>query len=146
MSEGKKPFTVSDRRHFTPQGEARGEDSGEEPAPPERPEAGRGGEAPGGEPESGPRGGEPAPGESIPGLDFSGLLISLAAQAGGLLAAESEAARAESLAGARAIIALLETLKEKTEGRRTPEEDEVMEGILYQLRMAYVAGTRKGGS
>jgi hypothetical protein len=29
-------------------------------------------------------------------------------------------------------------LREKTEGRRTPDEDQVLEGILYELRMGYV--------
>jgi hypothetical protein len=37
-------------------------------------------------------------------------------------------------------------LREKTEGRRTPDEDRILEGILYELRMAYVAGTRAGGA
>jgi hypothetical protein len=30
----------------------------------------------------------------------------------------------------------------KTDGRRTPEEDQLLEGLLYELRMAYVARAR----
>ena len=43
------------------------------------------------------------------------------------------------------MISLLEVLREKTEGRRTAEEDEVLEGLLYELRMQYVALSRRGG-
>jgi hypothetical protein len=36
------------------------------------------------------------------------------------------------------MIAILEMLRDKTQGRRSSEEDEVLESILYQLRMAYL--------
>jgi hypothetical protein len=49
---------------------------------------------------------------------------------------------APDLEGARAFITLLEVLNEKTEGRRTPEEDRVLESLLYQLRMEYLARTQ----
>ena len=42
--------------------------------------------------------------------------------------------------------AILEMLSDKTEGRRTPQEDEVLKGLLYELRMAYVEKSRAGGS
>ena len=38
------------------------------------------------------------------------------------------------------MIGVLEMLKDKTEGRRTPQEDQLLDGLLYELRMAYVAG------
>jgi hypothetical protein len=44
------------------------------------------------------------------------------------------------------VIGLLEVLRDKTEGRRTPEEDGLLDSILYELRMAYVARTRAGGA
>ncbi|PYQ12878.1 MAG: hypothetical protein DMF80_17030 [Acidobacteria bacterium] len=44
--------------------------------------------------------------------------------------------------GARSIVGLLEILKEKTEGRRTSDEDRVLDGLLYELRMAFVARSR----
>jgi hypothetical protein len=134
MSDDKKPFTVNDRRLFTPEGESRGEapEDSAAPAENEREVA----PAPAhGEPDDGP------PGE----LDFIGLLVSLGAQAGALLGG-GPGGTAENptvdLPAARSIIGLLETLERKTEGRRTPEEDQVMAGLLYELRMAYVARTR----
>jgi hypothetical protein len=48
--------------------------------------------------------------------------------------------------GARAFIDLLEVLKEKTQGRRTPEEDQVLEDLLYQLRMEFVARSQVKGA
>jgi hypothetical protein len=49
------------------------------------------------------------------------------------------------LEGARSLIELLGVLKEKTEGRRTPPEDQLIDGLLYELRMAYVQATKAGG-
>jgi uncharacterized protein DUF1844 len=43
------------------------------------------------------------------------------------------------------LIELLGVLKEKTEGRRTPQEDQLVEGLLYELRMAYVQATKAAG-
>ena len=52
----------------------------------------------------------------------------------------------EALEEARSLIGILEMLKDKTEGRRTPREDQVLDGLLYELRMAYVARAREGGA
>lgn len=126
MSDDKKPFTVNDRRHFTPEGGARSE------------------------PDTGARSGpEPLPPGADAGgsLDFIGLLVSLGAQASALLGL-SEAPGDEAplgttdLPGARSMIGLLEVLERKTEGRRTPEENQVLAGLLYELRMAYLARAR----
>lgn len=173
MSESKKSFTVKDRRHFTPEGQVReepekpvdaGESSGEassaaagadhEPSPPaadpedDRPVGSAPAEAPPGSSSSTP---EPGGGEAAGAgpADFGQFLLSLGAQAGMLLSGQGlpEGADAgEALAGARSIISILEMLKGKTEGRRTAQEDEVLEGLLYQLRMAYVERSRAGGS
>ena len=125
MSEEKKPFTVSDRRHFTAEGEVRKADADEAPAAPSE----------GGVVEEG-RGAYPA--------DFLGLLISLGAQASTLLVGGPEG-EPPDLESARALIELLGVLKEKTEGRRTPEEDQLLGGLLYELRMAYVQARKAGG-
>jgi hypothetical protein len=146
MSEEKKPFTVTDRRHFTPEGGSREEeDAAREatsPAGDPPPEAqSKGVEAEAGEGRAGARGAFPA--------DFAGLVLSLGAQASLLLGiglAGVEGAPAPDFEGARSLISLLEVLKEKTDGRRTPEEERILDGILYELRMAYVAGTRAGGA
>lgn len=39
---------------------------------------------------------------------------------------------------ARHNIDLLELLQDKTKGNRTPEEDQLLEHLLFQLRMTYV--------
>jgi len=75
-------------------------------------------------------------------MDFIGLLVSLATQAGYLMSPEPGSGAAPDLAAARSIIGLLEVLKEKTEGRRTPDEERVLDGLLYELRMAFVSRTR----
>ncbi len=152
MSDEKKPFKITDRRHFTAEGDVRREEE-PRPAPPPRdapraePAAERPAPAPTVErvapapaPPSQPasprgRGGEPE-------VDFGGFVVSLATQAGFLLEGgatpEGEVVPPD-LAGARQIIAILEMLKTKTEGRRTPEEDRILDGVLYELRMGYLA-------
>ncbi len=44
---------------------------------------------------------------------------------------------------ARHAIELLSMLQEKTEGNRTPEESEEIEGMLHQLRLAFITVTQK---
>jgi hypothetical protein len=171
MSEDKKPFTVSDRRHFTPEGEVRKSDADEtapaSPPPPAVSPQGRpsSGEAAGSPPlaapvpaaprePEGPATDEPADDEPVAEegdagggrfpSDFLGLLVSLGAQASMLLMGGPDG-EAPDLESSRALIELLASLKEKTEGRRTSQEDQLLDGILYELRMAYVQVTKAGG-
>jgi hypothetical protein len=166
MSEDKKPFTVSDRRHFTSEGEVRklDEDDAESapppaagaaapptgPAtpPPAAPQAGSAPVAPAAGPSSpltDDAGPEPGlePGSRFPS-DLLGLLISLGAQASMLLMAGEEG-EPPDLDGARSLIELLGALKEKTEGHRTPQEEQLINGLLYELRMAFVQATKAEG-
>jgi hypothetical protein len=135
MSERDKPFTINDRRHFTPEGHAR-EDAEAPPvaAPPAGPPQPEDPAAPATEGEEGAA----APGP----IAFSQFLLSLGAQAGMLLSNE-EASGAEGLEAARQIISILEMLKDKTEGRRTGEESGVLDNLLFQLRLAYVERARR---
>jgi len=74
-------------------------------------------------------------------------LLGLAAQAGQLMAGQDlpEGTTPEqALSGARSVIAILEMLKDKTEGRRTAQEDAIVAELLFELRMAYVERTRAG--
>ena len=139
MSDENKGFTVKDRRLFTPEGELRGgeaePDKGRPPAP-----------APAGAP---PRAPAPAAQKDLAGqaplgdqVSFASFLMSLAAQAGALLESEGTA----ELDGARQIISILEMLAQKTQGGRTPEEDRILERLLYELRMAYVERVRAAGA
>jgi hypothetical protein len=145
MSDDKKSFTVNDRRHFTSEGENRDQDTARDEAKAASPAA-----TAAAEPE--PARAEPAGGArgeegQRPALDFAGLLLSLGAQASLLLGMGGEDEEAPpDLQGAQAIIALLETLREKTEGRRTEDEDRILQAILYELRMAYVSRARAGGA
>jgi hypothetical protein len=156
MSETEKPFTVSDRRHFTADGRPREETEpeasdarpGETASPPPRESATP---PPGEQPPAEFR--EPPPrGEGDAGVgpaDFSQFLLSLGAQASILLTGQGlpeDAGPEEALDGARSIISILEMLRDKTDGRRTKQEDEVIEGLLFELRMAYVETSRAGGS
>jgi hypothetical protein len=75
--------------------------------------------------------------------------MSLATQAGMFLEGRGlpeGTASDERLAAAQSIISILEMLQDKTEGRRTSEESEALEGLLYELRMAYVAAARVTGA
>ena len=136
MSQSEKSFTVSDRRHFTAEGRPK-EDTGKDEAA-QAPQGDAAATSSDG-PATGPADEAPA--------DFSHFLLGLAAQAGQLIAGQElpEGATPEqALSGARSIIAVLEMLKDKTEGRRTADEDRLLAELLFELRMAYVARTRAG--
>jgi Domain of unknown function (DUF1844) len=134
MSQSEKSFTVSDRRHFTAEGRPREDGSLDEA-----------GQVPGPEEQKAARGPlVSGPGEEGP-AEFAHFLLGLAAQAGQLISGEGlpeGMAPEQALGGARSIIAILEMLKGKTEGRRTAEEDALLAELLFELRMAYVERTR----
>ncbi len=139
MSPSDKPFSVSDRRHFTPEGQPREEPEAERPAAARTPPSGEAA-APA---EASSKGHEP---ETHTGpAEFGPFLLSLGAQAGMLLASEEQKDRPEALEAARSIISIIEMLRDKTTGRRTPDEDKIVDGLLFELRMAYVE-RRRGGT
>jgi len=131
MTEETRTFTVSDRRHFTPEGSVR------EEAPP-----GAAGDEKTSSPDLESRGkAEPAD----PPVEFSTFLLSLGTQAVKLMAIVGEADdRPRLLREARSLISIIEMLKEKTEGHRTEDEERVLEALLYELRMTYVSAARGG--
>lgn len=135
MDDAEPEVKVTDRRHFTAEGEVRTESPAAEEAEgtPLTHENESGGAAP-----------EAAPGieegsHNLP-VTFSGFIISLASQAASLLGAEKK-----ELNGARQIISVLEMLKEKTEGRRTDEESKIIDLVLFDLRMAFVGSAKEPG-
>jgi hypothetical protein len=120
MNEEKGGFTVADRRHFDADGTPRAVD-----------------QAPAAE---GRRS------DQTPQATLADLVLSLAAQASLLLRDPStpgEGLPAPDPSGARQLIALIEMLEDKTEGRRTSDESRLLDEILCQLRLAYVERTRR---
>ncbi|MBY0279673.1 DUF1844 domain-containing protein [Candidatus Binatia bacterium] len=150
-------FRVIDRRRFAPDGSERDEDTpNEQPsaqpraaAQPEHPTAAP--SAPTGEAESDPELAMPhgEPYEERPGApfepSFGTLLISLSTQAlmhlGEIPDLEGGEAHRD-LAAARHIIDLIAVLERKTQGNLDADEAALLERILYDLRMRFVAISR----
>ena len=92
-------------------------------------------------PEGAPRGER-----ELPRPDFASLLISLGHSALyhlGLVADPQSGRRGEkNLSLARETIDLVEMLEQKTRGNLTAEEAQLLEELLYDLRMRYVEAAR----
>jgi len=149
MSDEKKEekgFTVSDRRRFNvaEDGEAQDEDKAAEKeskppeeakeTPPEKAEAAGQGE--------GAKREEPA---ALPEIDFSTFVVSLSSSALihlGVVADPMTGEQNKDLAIAKQTIDMLAMLQEKTKGNLTNEESQLMESMLYDLRMRYVAESK----
>lgn len=131
-----KGFTVQDRRRFSPEtGAAReatvdpapvaSEPSPAEPAP-ERPASGQE--------------------QALPEIDFSTFVISLSTQALmhlGEIASPVSGKIETDIGVAKQMIDLVGMLREKTHGNLDANEDRLMEGILFDLRMKYVEAVKK---
>ncbi len=133
--EEEKGFVVRDRRFSSPK-------EGEEAKPKkETAQEPKSEQLKAREPKSeGPSGGE-AP---LPPIDFVNFTHSLYISALIQLGEIADPATKESvknLALAKQTIDLLVMLEQKTKGNLTPEEDKLMEHILYELRMRYVKAT-----
>lgn len=119
-------FTVKDRRRFTEGGEARE-----------------------GAPEQGHDAGEPIVGEAggpgdLPRMDFSTFVLSLASSAMAHLG-ETELPGGgtvmKDLALAKQSIDILDILQEKTRGNLDRDEEQILQEMLYSLRIAFVKAT-----
>jgi len=141
MSEEKDEhsFTFKDKRRFDLSGDDREE--GAEQADQQPVE--EAGESPAGAAESSvaSREASEAAGERAD-LAFSTFIVGLASQAFmflGAIADPSDQQIKKDLEQAAAMIALVEVLREKTQGNLTEDEDSMFEDVLYQLHMRYVA-------
>ena len=135
------PFKVTDRRQFTSEGEAR-HDPEPQPEPSEaspppiqelRQEA----------PQEAPP--DAADEDSQEGMNFASFLLSLATTGMvhlGEIPEPSTGQTLENLEAARQMIDILGILKEKTEGNLTPEESQLMENMLYELRMSFLSKSK----
>jgi hypothetical protein len=84
----------------------------------------------------------------MPELSFTALVISLASTAAVHFGDVPDPATGEpstpNLEGARQMIDILELLDEKTRGNLTAEERQVLEQVLFELRLRYVQASEGG--
>jgi len=81
------------------------------------------------------------------GLSFTAFVLSLASTAAvhfGDLPDPTSGAKAEHLAGAAQMIEILALLDQKTRGNLTAEERQVLEQVLYELRLRFVEASTAG--
>ena len=138
-------FKIVDRRLFTQDGERRPDAVMEQPKVPPPPDS---------------RAAPPSPGQAKKSAaasemraaphatHFEQLAMSLLTTAMfqmGLAARPGEPPPAPDLAAAQETIDLLVMLQEKTKGNLTKEEEEILTGGLYELRMAFVEMSRRMG-
>ena len=143
QDRGKPGIKVTDRRHFTADGERRPDvsDDIEAGAAP----AAVATEAPA-ERSTPPKHFERRPLDEPEGVDFTMLINAMAQPALLYLGEIPHPATGQptlDLEGARLQIDMLDLLRVKSRGNLTPQEESLLESVLYQLRMRYVA--RSGG-
>lgn len=116
-------FTVTDRRAFDPSGAPKSEP----PAAPEKPlEAAQT---------------APEPPRSLPPADFATLVLSLGSSAVMYLGQSDEPdgkKPARNFPMAKHAIDLLTVLEAKTKGNLSAEEEQILESLLFDLRLRYV--------
>ena len=147
MSEDKQgsrqaePVRVVDRRGFTPEGERRQPDVPHDdqahaaPLPPP-PAARAAAAAP-----ARPAGPETAQ-DPVSSAHFQNLIVNLARQAAANLGAARHPLTGQievDLEGAQQMIDLLQSLRQKTQGNLTADESDLLEGLIGDLQMQYVA-------
>jgi hypothetical protein len=136
LDEG-KGFTVQDRRRFSPEtGEAR-EDAPEDAATAQKPQEKK---------DDSVAQSHAAEQELLPELNFSTFVISLSTQAlmhlgeiGNPISGKVET----DVPVAKQMIDILAMLKDKTHGNLDPNEDRLMDDILFDLRMKYVEAVKR---
>jgi hypothetical protein len=141
-SEKKPGFTVNDRRSFSDGGESRSEPAA--PAPTAAPAAAPAPEAP---PPSGEATRQARGGREFPPVDFSTFVLSLGSSALihlGEMEPPGETAPHRDLPMAKHTIDLLTMMQEKTRSNLTPEEDKLLDSLLYDLRLRYVEALKAG--
>jgi Domain of unknown function (DUF1844) len=132
-----KGFTVQDRRRFSP-------DTGEtrQDAPEEKQETTADARKASQSAESAAQAKE----EALPEINFSTFVISLSTQALmhlGEIPNPVSGKEDVDVPAAKQMIDILAMLKEKSRGNLNSSEDQLMEDILFDLRMKYVAAVKK---
>jgi len=155
MAEGENPeeagqdkqkpsIKVTDRRHFTLDGERRKDvDDDPDVAAPAAQESPGAPRRPADEPKF-----EHRPLDEPEGVDFTMLINAMAQPALLYLGEIPHPATGQptlDLEGARIQIDMLDLLRVKCRGNLTPQEDNLLESVLHQLRMRYVARSGSTG-
>ena len=148
-----KKFEVKDKRRFTGDGGERKEEAPRKESPEETP-AEKDGGSPSKEPEEAQEqsaGGkapeEKKPPADLPPINFATFVVSLSSSVLihlGLAPDPVSGETRKELSVAKQTIDILSMLKDKTKGNLAKEEDQLMESILYDLRMRYVEEVKKG--
>lgn len=140
--EPKERVKVVDRRSFTAEGERRQPDASERAsstaAPPPDPGQTLRGEGFEARP-AGPAG-PTRPEKAFEAVQFSSFVISLASTAFihlGEIEDPVTARRGTDLDAARQMIDILDMLRSKTQGNLDPAEQELIEGVLFELKLKY---------
>ena len=131
-TDAPKGFKVSDKRRFTEQGEARGEEEARE----ESASATR-------EVESPQESNDPQ--EELPSINFPAFIISLSTQALMHLGEISNPVTGKvekDVAVAKQTIDIIGMLSEKSKGNLDDTEEQLVQEVLYNLRMTYVEAVR----
>ena len=132
-------FKITDRRHFTSAGERRGDFAEEDDRP---------GAPPGEASQEAQEGFERRSIDEPEGVDFT-MLVNAMAQPALLFLGEmphpTTDERSLDLEQARIQIDMLDLLRVKCRGNLTTQEEGLLERVLYELRMLYVARTSKPG-
>lgn len=141
-SEGKKSFTVTDRRFSK-----RAEEETSEEASTESEQAPVEETVTASQEESTERFDDTGPSEGLPKADFTGFVLSLANTAlvnMGVVPDPMGGQPAVNLDGAKQMIDILGIIQEKTRGNLAPEEDHILTEVLSEVRMKYVETVRLG--
>jgi len=80
-----------------------------------------------------------------PRIDFTNFILSLSSSAlmhMGLLEEPEGEAMPKNIPAAKQEIDMIEMLKEKTKGNLTPQEEKLMEQVLYELHVRFVEASR----
>jgi len=145
MSEEKK-IQIKDRRRFAGgEGDQRQEQVKEESPGGEAADAGREARTRESREQAAPAGDKGRP--ELPEINFPTFVVSLSSSVLIHLGIAPDPLTGETrqdLLLAKQTIDILNMLKDKTRGNLTQEEDELMEGLLFDLRMRYVEESKKG--
>ncbi len=145
MAEGDSGFKVADRRKFTEDGELR--DSVEEApggaAGHSSPSVAAQGQAEATDSTASPDVGQ---GSREPEMNFRTLVVSLSTTAllqMGLAPNPASQKVEKNLPGARQTIKILDILKDKTRGNLDPQESQLLDQCLHDLKMSFVQSSRR---